>query len=56
MKKQILNEIFNIVSKGEIAHREQFLLLPQCFKNLSATEGKGCCMWERVNKMDCLPQ
>ena len=25
----------NIVGKGEIAHCEQFLLLPQCFQKLS---------------------
>ena len=26
----------NHVAKGEIAHHEQFLLLPQCFQNLAA--------------------
>ena len=26
----------NIVTKGEIAHYERFLLLPQCFQELSA--------------------
>ena len=40
----------NIVAKGEIAHYEQFLLLPQCFQKTSAAEApETICMWERVN-------
>ena len=35
-KALLLNRIENIVAKGEIAHHEQFLLLPQHFQNLSA--------------------
>ena len=32
MKDQLLNEVENIVTKGEIAYREQFLPMPLCFK------------------------
>ena len=36
--------------KGEIAHYEQFLLLPQCFQKSSAVEmSESVYMWERVN-------
>ena len=39
-----------MVAKEEIAHDEQFLLLPQCFKKSSAAEAsENVCMWERVN-------
>ena len=38
MKEQLLNEVENNVAMGEIAHYEQFLLLPQCFQKLSAAE------------------
>ena len=34
----ILNTVENIVTKGEIAHNEQFLLLPPYFQNSSAAE------------------
>ena len=38
---------------GEIAHYEQFLLLPQCFRKLFAADAsESICKWERVN--DCL--
>ena len=39
----------NIVAKKEITHYEQFLILPQCFRNFSAGESsESVCMWERV--------
>ena len=41
MKEQLLNEVENIVAKGEIAHlyNEQLLLiLPQCFQKSSAAK------------------
>ena len=31
MQALLVNRVENIVTKGEIAHHEQFLLLPQCF-------------------------
>ena len=40
-------ELKTIVAKGEIAHYEQFHLLPQSFHESSAAE--GVCMWEMVN-------
>ena len=40
-----MNRVENMVTKGEIAHNEQFSLLLQCFQKLSATgasaNGKG---------------
>ena len=33
-----MNEVENIVAKGEIAHYEQFLLLQHCFQKSSAAE------------------
>ena len=33
MNDQLLNQIENIGTKGEIAYKEQFLLLSQCFQN-----------------------
>ena len=46
MKEQLLNKVENIVTYGEIAHHEQFLLLQQCFQNSSIHQkalicGKG---------------
>ena len=41
------------MTKGEIARFEQFPLLSQCFRNLSAAEAsKSVYMWERVNMMN----
>ena len=37
-EKTILNKDENIVTKGDIDHHEQFLLLSQCFQKVSATE------------------
>ena len=38
-------KVENIVAKGEIAHDEQLLLLPQCFQKLSASnESESVCM------------
>ena len=34
-KKTILNTVEHIVAKWEIAHHEQFLVLPQCFQMVS---------------------
>ena len=43
-------KVENIVAKGEIAHHEQFLLLPQCFQKSSASEAwESVYMRERVN-------
>ena len=45
MKVQLLKGVENIVAKEEIAHYEQFLLLPHCFQKSSAanasTRGEG---------------
>ena len=52
MKEQLVAKVENIAPKGEIAHDEQFLLLPQCFKNVSAAEAsESVCMWERINPL-----
>ena len=52
MKEQLLNKVENIVAKVEIAHHEQFLLLSQCFQNMSAAKApESVCMWERVETM-----
>ena len=40
MKVLSLYKIENIEAKGEFAHHEQFILLPQCFQKPSAS-GKG---------------
>ena len=40
----------NTVGKGEIAHYEQFLLFPQCFrKDCFPGASKGVISWEWVN-------
>ena len=50
MRVLLLNGVEYIVVKGEIAHLVQFLLLPQCFQELSAAEAsKGVYIWEWVN-------
>ena len=52
MREQLLNEVENIVTKGEIAHYEQFLIQPQCFKKLSAAEvskASVCGKWFKLN-------
>ena len=37
------------MTKGEIFHHEQFLLLSQCFQNSSALDASECvCRWEKV--------
>ena len=39
------------MAKGEIAHYEQFLLLPQYFQKSSAADVSECdYMWERLKK------
>ena len=46
----VFNRAENIVGKEEIAHYEQFLLLPQCFQKASFPEApKGVIVWEWVN-------
>ena len=35
---QLSDCVKNIVGKGEIAHKEQFLLFPQCVKKLSIAD------------------
>ena len=49
MKQQLLNKVEKFVAKGIITHHEQFLLVPQCFKKLSAAETlESFCMCEWV--------
>ena len=49
MKEWLLTEVENSVAKGDIAHFDQFLLLPQCFQKSSAAESsESVCMRERV--------
>ena len=37
------------MAKGEIAHDEQFLLLPQCFQQLSDVElSESVCIWKCI--------
>ena len=49
MMVHLLNRAENVVANGEIAHHEQFRLLPQCFQKLSAADVSKCvCNWERV--------
>ena len=56
MKIKWLNRVENIMAKGEIAHYEQFLLLPQhYFQKLSAAEAsESVCMRERDESIYCL--
>ena len=50
INESIIIALNNIVGKGEIAHFEQFPLLPQCFPKSSPAEmSESVCMWERVN-------
>ena len=44
-QKKLLNRVENIVTKGEIAHHEQFLLLSQCFQKYICC--RGVYMWEK---------
>ena len=47
---QLSNRDENSVAKGEIAHHEQFLLLPECFQKLFAAEAsESVYMLESVN-------
>ena len=49
MDNQCLKEE-NSAAKGEIAHHEQFLLLPHCFQESSAADVSKCVSrWERDN-------
>ena len=44
-----MERLENIIAKGEIAHYEQFLLLPKCFQKSSAAEAsESVCMRESV--------
>ena len=44
-----MDRVENIVTKEEIAHYGQFLLLSRCFQMSSATKvSKGTCMWDWV--------
>ena len=36
---QLLDQVENIVGKGEIARYEQFLLFPQCFQKQCVVDG-----------------
>ena len=49
----ILNKVEDILANGEIAHYEQFLLWPQCFKSRlqQRRTSESVYMWERYNKM-----
>ena len=45
MKEQIAYKVENIEAKGEIAHYDQFLLLPHCFQKSSIAEAsESICM------------
>ena len=44
-------KVENIVAKREIAHHEQFLLLPQCFQVAS----ESVCMRERIKMLNPFP-
>ena len=49
MKAELLNKVKNSMTKGQIAHQEQFQLLSQCFQMSSAAElSESVCMWEVV--------
>ena len=37
--RKFSNQVSNIMGKGEIAHYEQFLLFPQCFKKTCTEKG-----------------
>ena len=52
MKEQLLNEVENIVIKGEIYHDEQFLLLKPCFQNLLLQRRQISSMCWRVNQLN----
>ena len=56
LNKDIITEkVENIVAKREIAHDEQFLLLPQCFQKSSAADvSESVYMWERFEVSLCL--
>ena len=46
------NRVENIVANGDIAHYEQFLLLPQRFQKSSAEEAsESIILWERVENL-----
>ena len=48
-------QVENTVGKGEIAHYEQFLLLPQCFQKACFLEAsKGVIVWEWVKTVSVL--
>ena len=45
-------KVENFVAKGEFAHREKLLLLPQCFQKWSAADASKCIYgWERVKQL-----
>ena len=49
IKVKFKNRVENNKAKGEIAHHEQFLPMPQ--KKTSAAEAsESVCIWERFNK------
>ena len=49
MKAKSFKRLENIVTNGDIARLEQFLLLPRCFQKSSAAEAsENVYMWERV--------
>ena len=54
MVKSSSKRLQNTVGKGEIAHYELFLILPQCFHNIFTTNmSKQGLVWERV-MLDCM--
>ena len=42
IKVELLLKVENIVTKGESAHYEHFLLLPLCFQESSASDASKC--------------
>ena len=49
---KFFKQVENTVEKGEIAHNELFLLFPQCFPKICATDTyKPWLVWERVKNL-----
>ena len=47
MEIQLSDWVENFVGKGEIARYEQFLLFPQCFRNLSVVDASKKYLWSK---------
>ena len=50
--RKLSKRVENTVGKGEIAHHEQFILFPQCFRKACFPgASKGFIVWEWVNPL-----